>query len=67
MASIDLHSTFDNTTSGYLYSNVTKKDDDTKVIRLNVGGARYEVSRWLIDMYPETMLARDDQQRMEQR
>jgi hypothetical protein len=51
MASIDLHSTFDNTTSGDLYSNVTKKDDGTKVIRWNVGGARYEVSRWLIDMY----------------
>jgi hypothetical protein len=34
------------------------KQDTGKVIRLNVGGTRYEVSRSLIELYPETMLAR---------
>jgi hypothetical protein len=29
-----------------------------KAIRLNVGGTRYEVSRSLMEMYPDTMLAR---------
>jgi hypothetical protein len=32
--------------------------DETKVIRLNVGGTRYEFSRSLIEMYPDTMLGR---------
>jgi hypothetical protein len=34
------------------------KNENNKVIRLNVGGTRYEVSRLLIEMYPDTMLAR---------
>jgi hypothetical protein len=34
------------------------KNEKSKVIRLNVGGSRYEVSRSLMEMYPDTMLAR---------
>jgi hypothetical protein len=34
------------------------KQDTGKVIRLNVGGTRYEVSRSLIELHPDTMLAR---------
>jgi hypothetical protein len=34
------------------------KNEKSKVIRLNVGGSHYEVSRFLMEMYPETMLAR---------
>jgi hypothetical protein len=34
------------------------KNETSKVIRLNVGGTRYEVSRSLMEMYPDTMLAR---------
>jgi hypothetical protein len=37
--------------------DITNKDT-SKVIRLNVGGTRYEVSRSLIELYPDTMLAR---------
>jgi BTB/POZ domain len=31
---------------------------NSEIVRLNVGGTRYEVSRSLIAMYPDTMLAR---------
>jgi hypothetical protein len=34
------------------------KNEKSKVICLNVGGTRYEVSRLLMEMYPDTMLAR---------
>jgi hypothetical protein len=34
------------------------KYDENKVIRLNVGGTQYQVSRSLIKKYPDTMLAR---------
>jgi hypothetical protein len=37
--------------------NSTKKKK-SNVIRLNVGGTRYEVSRLLMKMYPDTMLGR---------
>jgi hypothetical protein len=37
--------------------DITKKDSST-VIRLNVGGTRYEVTRSLIELFPDTMLAR---------
>jgi hypothetical protein len=32
--------------------------DNNPVIRLNVGGTRYKVSRSLTEMYPDTVLAR---------
>jgi hypothetical protein len=39
-------------------SPTTTKNDTSKVVRLNVGGTHYEVSRSLMEMYPDTMLAR---------
>lgn len=33
-------------------------EEDTKIVKFNVGGTRYEVARSLIEMHPDTMLAR---------
>lgn len=34
------------------------QDQDAKIVKLNVGGTRYEVARSLIETHPESMLAR---------
>lgn len=39
-------------------SNNNNKTTATATVRLNVGGTKYEVSRSLIEQYPNTMLAR---------
>lgn len=39
-------------------SNNSNNDKTTATVRLNVGGTKYEVSRSLIEQYPDTMLAR---------
>jgi hypothetical protein len=56
MASVATHPT-NNDTSPDSIPNTTK-NDTRKVICLNVGGTRYEVSRSLIEMYSDTKLAR---------
>jgi hypothetical protein len=32
-------------------------NQEARIVRLNVGGARYDISRTLIEGYPDTMLA----------
>ena len=34
------------------------EEEDPKIVNFNVGGTRYEVARSLIEMHPDTMLAR---------
>ena len=34
------------------------EEEDRKIVKFNVGGTRYEVARSLIEMHPDTMLAR---------
>ena len=34
------------------------EEEDPKIVKFNVGGTRYEVARSLIEMHPDTMLAR---------
>jgi BTB/POZ domain len=50
----------DNVSNPSITQNDTNstQNDNSKVIRLNVGGTHYEVSRSLIEIYPDTMLAR---------
>lgn len=34
------------------------EEEDTKIVKFNVGGTQYEVARSLVEMHPDTMLAR---------
>ena len=45
---------------------VKKENDMTETVKFNVGGSIYEVSRSLLERYPDTMLAKSASKRWQE-